>query len=97
MLSLLQNALLILSRFDGVKFGKRCNDPKDLEDLYIRSRSEGFGDEVKRRILIGSYVLSAGFYDAYYKKAQQVRRLIKNDFDNAFKHSRCNNVSNNSR
>ncbi|MDC0873237.1 Asp-tRNA(Asn)/Glu-tRNA(Gln) amidotransferase subunit GatA [Gammaproteobacteria bacterium] len=75
-----------LSRFDGVKFGKRCNDPADLEDLYIRSRSEGFGDEVKRRILIGSYVLSAGFYDAYYKKAQQVRRLIKNDFDNAFKH-----------
>ena len=75
-----------LSRFDGVKFGKRCNDPKDLEDLYIRSRSEGFGEEVKRRILIGSYVLSAGFYDAYYKKAQQVRRLIKNDFDNAFKH-----------
>ena len=73
-----------LSRFDGVKFGKRCNDPADLEDLYIRSRSEGFGDEVKRRILIGSYVLSAGFYDAYYKKAQQVRRLIKNDFDNAF-------------
>ena len=75
-----------LSRFDGVKFGKRCNDPADLEDLYIRSRSEGFGDEVKRRILIGSYVLSAGFYDAYYKKAQQVRRLIKNDFDNAFKY-----------
>ena len=75
-----------LSRFYGVKFGKRCNDPKDLEDLYIRSRSEGFGEEVKRRILIGSYVLSAGFYDAYYKKAQQVRRLIKNDFDNAFKH-----------
>tara|TARA_B110000003_G_scaffold53206_1_gene52924 strand:+ start:281 stop:1729 length:1449 start_codon:yes stop_codon:yes gene_type:complete len=75
-----------LSRFDGVKFGKRCDDPKDLEDLYIRSRSEGFGEEVKRRILIGSYVLSAGFYDAYYKKAQQVRRLIKNDFDNAFKH-----------
>ena len=73
-----------LSRFDGVKFGKRCDDPKNLEDLYIRTRSEGFGDEVKRRILIGSYVLSAGFYDAYYKKAQQVRRLIKNDFDNAF-------------
>ena len=75
-----------LSRFDGVKYGKRCNDPADLEDLYIRSRSEGFGEEVKRRILIGSYVLSAGFYDAYYKKAQQVRRLIKNDFDNAFKY-----------
>ena len=74
-----------LSRFDGVKFGKRCENPQNLEDLYIRTRSEGFGDEVKRRILIGSYVLSAGFYDAYYKKAQQVRRLIKNDFDNAFK------------
>ena len=74
-----------LSRFDGIRYGNRCDNPKDLEDLYIRSRSEGFGDEVKRRILIGSYVLSAGFYDAYYKKAQQVRRLIKNDFDNAFK------------
>ena len=74
-----------LSRFDGVKFGKRCDDPKDLEELYIKTRSEGFGDEVKRRILIGSYVLSAGFYDAYYKKAQQVRRLIKNDFDSVFK------------
>ena len=73
-----------LSRFDGVKFGRRCENPKDLEDLYVRSRSEGFGDEVKRRILIGSYVLSAGFYDAYYKKAQQVRRLIKNDFVAAF-------------
>ena len=74
-----------LSRFDGVKFGKRCDNPKDIEELYIKTRSEGFGDEVKRRILIGSYVLSAGFYDAYYKKAQQVRRLIKNDFDSAFK------------
>jgi len=74
-----------LSRFDGVKFGKRCDNPKDLEELYIKTRSEGFGEEVKRRILIGSYVLSAGFYDAYYKKAQQVRRLIKNDFDSAFK------------
>ena len=73
-----------LSRFDGVKFGRRCENPKDLEDLYVRSRSEGFGEEVKRRILIGSYVLSAGFYDAYYKKAQQVRRLIKNDFVSAF-------------
>ena len=73
-----------LSRFDGVKFGRRSEDPKDLEELYIKSRSEGFGDEVKRRILIGSYVLSAGYYDAYYKKAQQVRRLIKNDFDAAF-------------
>jgi aspartyl-tRNA(Asn)/glutamyl-tRNA(Gln) amidotransferase subunit A len=73
-----------LSRFDGVKFGRRSDNPKDLEELYIKTRSEGFGDEVKRRILIGSYVLSAGYYDAYYKKAQQVRRLIKNDFDEAF-------------
>ena len=73
-----------LSRFDGVKFGRRSDNPKDLEELYTQTRSEGFGDEVKRRILIGSYVLSAGYYDAYYKKAQQVRRLIKNDFDNAF-------------
>ncbi len=73
-----------LSRMDGVRFGYRCEDPKDVEDLYCRSRGEGFGNEVKRRIMIGSYALSAGFYDAYYKKAQQVRRLIRNDFTNAF-------------
>lgn len=73
-----------LSRFDGVRYGHRCDDPKDLEDLYMRSRSEGFGEEVKRRILVGAYALSAGFYDAYYRKAQQVRRLIKNDFTSAF-------------
>jgi len=73
-----------LSRFDGVRFGHRAKDTDDLNDLYIRSRSEGFGDEVKRRILIGTYALSAGYYDAYYKKAQQVRRLIKNDFEVAF-------------
>ena len=73
-----------LSRFDGVKFGHRSKNSKDLNDLYIQSRSEGFGDEVKRRILIGTYALSAGYYDAYYKKAQQVRRLIKNDFESAF-------------
>jgi len=73
-----------LSRFDGIKFGHRTEHPEDLTDLYIKSRSEGFGDEVKRRILIGTYALSAGYYDAYYKKAQQVRRLIKNDFENAF-------------
>ena len=73
-----------LSRFDGVKFGRRSENPKNLEELYVKTRSEGFGDEVKRRILIGSYVLSAGYYDAYYKKAQQVRRLIKNDFVSAF-------------
>ena len=74
-----------LSRMDGVRFGYRCNDPKDINDLYKRSRGEGFGIEVKRRIMIGAYALSAGFYDAYYKKAQQVRRLIKNDFAEAFK------------
>ena len=73
-----------LSRFDGVRFGYRAEDTDDLNDLYIKSRSEGFGDEVKRRILIGTYALSAGYYDAYYKKAQQVRRLIKNDFDIVF-------------
>jgi aspartyl-tRNA(Asn)/glutamyl-tRNA(Gln) amidotransferase subunit A len=73
-----------LSRFDGVRFGHRAENTNDLNDLYIKSRSEGFGDEVKRRILIGTYALSAGYYDAYYKKAQQVRRLIKNDFDHAF-------------
>lgn len=74
-----------LSRFDGVRYGHRCENPLDLEDMYKRSRSEGFGDEVKRRILVGTYALSAGFYDAYYRKAQKIRRLIKNDFDAAFK------------
>jgi len=73
-----------LSRFDGVRYGHRCEDPKDLEDLYKRSRAEGFGDEVKRRILIGTYALSAGYYDAYYLKAQQVRHLISDDFKRAF-------------
>jgi aspartyl-tRNA(Asn)/glutamyl-tRNA(Gln) amidotransferase subunit A len=73
-----------LSRFDGVRFGHRCDDPQDLEDLYKRSRSEGFGDEVKRRILVGAYALSAGYYDAYYRRAQQVRRLIRDDFARAF-------------
>jgi aspartyl-tRNA(Asn)/glutamyl-tRNA(Gln) amidotransferase subunit A len=73
-----------LSRMDGVRFGHRCEDPKDLIDLYERSRSEGFGDEVKRRILIGTYALSAGYYDAYYLKAQKVRRLISDDFKQAF-------------
>ncbi|MEA3302153.1 MAG: Asp-tRNA(Asn)/Glu-tRNA(Gln) amidotransferase subunit GatA [Pseudomonadota bacterium] len=73
-----------LSRFDGVRFGYRCKDPVDLEDLYKRSRSEGFGDEVKRRILIGAYVLSAGYYDAYYLKAQKLRHLISDDFKQAF-------------
>jgi aspartyl-tRNA(Asn)/glutamyl-tRNA(Gln) amidotransferase subunit A len=73
-----------LSRYDGVRYGYRCEDPKDLEDLYKRSRSEGFGAEVKRRIMVGTYALSAGYYDAYYIKAQKIRRLIKNDFDAAF-------------
>lgn len=73
-----------LSRFDGVRYGHRCDDPEDLADLYCRTREEGFGEEVKRRILVGTYVLSAGYYDAYYRKAQQVRRLIKNDFVSAF-------------
>lgn len=74
-----------LSRFDGVRYGYRCDNPKDLQDLYMRSRAEGFGEEVKRRILVGAYALSAGFYDAYYSKAQQVRRLIQQDFVEAFK------------
>jgi aspartyl-tRNA(Asn)/glutamyl-tRNA(Gln) amidotransferase subunit A len=74
-----------LSRFDGVRYGYRCENPEDLFDLYSRTREEGFGDEVKRRILVGTYALSAGFYDAYYNKAQQIRRLIKNDFVEAFK------------
>jgi len=73
-----------LSRFDGVRYGHRCDNPADLEDLYKRSRGEGFGDEVKRRILVGAYALSAGYYDAYYNKAQKVRRLIKQDFVEAF-------------
>lgn len=73
-----------LSRFDGVRFGYRCENPKDLIDLYTRSRSEGFGHEVQRRILTGTYALSAGYFDAYYTKAQKVRRLIVKDFDDAF-------------
>ncbi|MDP0562969.1 MAG: Asp-tRNA(Asn)/Glu-tRNA(Gln) amidotransferase subunit GatA [Candidatus Endonucleobacter sp. (ex Gigantidas childressi)] len=74
-----------LSRFDGVRFGYRCENPKNIEDLYKRTRSEGFGEEVKRRILVGTYVLSAGYYDAYYVKAQRVRRLIHDDFLRVFK------------
>ena len=73
-----------LSRFDGVRFGYRCENPEDLEDLYKRSRGEGFGEEVKRRIMVGTYALSAGYYDAYYLKAQQIRRLISDDFSRAF-------------
>ncbi|MGI9262604.1 MAG: Asp-tRNA(Asn)/Glu-tRNA(Gln) amidotransferase subunit GatA [Woeseiaceae bacterium] len=73
-----------LSRFDGVRFGHRAEKPEDLLDLYCRSRGEGFGAEVKRRIMTGTYVLSAGYYDAYYLKAQKVRQLISRDFKNAF-------------
>ena len=73
-----------LARFDGVRYGYRCQDPKDLMDLYKRSRGEGFGAEVKRRIMTGTYVLSAGYYDAYYLKAQRVRQLINQDFRRAF-------------
>ncbi|MBK8970274.1 MAG: Asp-tRNA(Asn)/Glu-tRNA(Gln) amidotransferase subunit GatA [Hahellaceae bacterium] len=73
-----------LSRFDGVRYGHRCDNPTDLEDLYSRTRAEGFGKEVQRRILIGTYALSAGYYDAYYRQAQRIRRLIKNDFVAAF-------------
>jgi aspartyl-tRNA(Asn)/glutamyl-tRNA(Gln) amidotransferase subunit A len=73
-----------LSRFDGVRFGYRCEDPKDLLDLYKRSRGEGFGAEVKRRIMTGTYVLSAGYFDAYYLKAQKARRMITDDFRAAF-------------
>lgn len=80
-----------LSRFDGVRYGYRCDDPKDLHDLYTRSRSEGFGDEVQRRILMGTYALSAGYFDAYYIKAQKVRRLIRDDFVKAFE--RCDVIA----
>lgn len=73
-----------LSRYDGVRYGYRCENPKNLEDLYIRTRGEGFGEEVKRRILVGTYALSEGFYDAYYVKAQKIRRLISDDFKQAF-------------
>ncbi len=74
-----------LARYDGVKYGYRCQDPVNLEDLYKRSRSEGFGREVQRRILVGTYVLSSGYYDAYYRRAQKVRNLIREDFVSAFK------------
>ena len=74
-----------LARYDGVRYGYRSKQGKDLIEMYEKTRSEGFGDEVKRRILIGTYVLSSGYYDAYYLKAQKVRKLIKNDFDDSFK------------
>jgi aspartyl-tRNA(Asn)/glutamyl-tRNA(Gln) amidotransferase subunit A len=73
-----------LSRFDGVRYGYRCEDPKDLNDLYTRSRGEAFGTEVQRRIMVGAYALSSGYYDAYYLKAQQIRQLISDDFKKAY-------------
>lgn len=74
-----------LSRFDGVKFGHRAKDYADLQEMYVNTRTEGFGEEVKRRIMVGAYVLSHGYYDAYYLKALKIRRIIANDFQNAFK------------
>jgi aspartyl-tRNA(Asn)/glutamyl-tRNA(Gln) amidotransferase subunit A len=74
-----------LARFDGARYGFRANHYKNLKEMYLNSRTKGFGTEVKRRIMLGSYVLSSGYYEAYYRKAQKVRRLIKEDFDNAFK------------
>ena len=76
-----------LSRFDGVKFGHRAAQYTDLADMYRKTRTEGFGDEVKRRIMLGTYALSAGYYDAYYGKALKVRRLISDDFDRAYQHA----------
>ena len=73
-----------LARYDGVRFGKRADDPRNLLDMYVRTRSEGFGEEVKRRIILGTYVLSSGYYDAYYLRAQKVRTLIRQDFTKAF-------------
>ncbi len=78
-----------LARYDGARYGKRADGVEELVDMYTKSRSEGFGEEVKRRIMLGTYVLSAGYYDAYYHKGQKVRRLIKQDFDNAFKEVDC--------
>ena len=75
-----------LSRFDGIRYGRRAANPADILDLYKKSREEGFGPEVKRRIILGTYVLSSGYYDAYYSRAQKVRTLIRRDFENAFQH-----------
>ncbi|MEW5799722.1 MAG: Asp-tRNA(Asn)/Glu-tRNA(Gln) amidotransferase subunit GatA [Bacteroidota bacterium] len=78
-----------LARYDGARYGYRSEKTTDLSSMYVKSRSEGFGAEVKRRIMLGTYVLSSGYYDAYYRKAQQVRRLIQNDFFEAFKKVDC--------
>jgi aspartyl-tRNA(Asn)/glutamyl-tRNA(Gln) amidotransferase subunit A len=75
-----------LARYDGIRYGKAASGARDLLDLYMKSRGAGFGREVKRRIMLGTYALRSGYYDAYYKKAQQIRTLIKRDFDNAFQH-----------
>jgi aspartyl-tRNA(Asn)/glutamyl-tRNA(Gln) amidotransferase subunit A len=80
-----------LSRFDGVRFGHRDKDADELIDMYTRSRTQGFGDEVQRRIILGTYVLSSGYYDAYYNKAAKVRRLLREDFDKAF--TRCDFIA----
>ena len=73
-----------MGRFDGIRYGYRTPEFSNLKELYKKSRSEGFGPEVKRRIILGTYVLSSGYYDAYYKKAQQVRTLVMNEFNKAF-------------
>ena len=73
-----------LARFDGVRYGYRCDDYSNIDELYRKSRSEGFGSEVKKRIMLGTFALSSGYYDAYYKKALQVRSLVRKDFDEAF-------------
>jgi len=73
-----------LARYDGVQYGSRAPNPKGLLEMYERTKSEGFGDEVKRRVMLGTYVLSSGYYDAYYLKAQKARTLLKNDFEKAF-------------
>ncbi|HMD14929.1 MAG TPA: Asp-tRNA(Asn)/Glu-tRNA(Gln) amidotransferase subunit GatA, partial [Bacteroidota bacterium] len=78
-----------LARYDGARYGYRNTETRDLLEMYVKSRSEGFGNEVKRRIMLGTYVLSAGYYEAYYAKGQKVRRLIKQDFDNAFTEVDC--------
>ena len=78
-----------LARYDGARYGYRSHNVKDLSDMYTKSRSEGFGAEVKRRIMLGTYVLSSGYYDAHYLKAQKVRRLIQKDFFDAFKKVDC--------
>ena len=78
-----------LSRYDGARYGFRNRDAGNLQEMYTNSRTEGFGTEVKRRIMLGTYALSSGYYDAYYQKARKVRYLIKEDFDNAFRSVDC--------